>query len=205
MVETKTLVIIGVGILVIGGGWYYYTNYYHAKKEGFAAVGRMQSPDSFDALNSTGPATADSDEWIAAGDFADMLPDDSPAVQTRQGPSASQRLKALQDSNVIPSSAAALPQFNANLADPSVYAFHAQYRKALKNPRAMEADPFRGDIPIVFHPEVCMVGRSQYTSRDSQYLGFFSQGYNDQYAKITGAGVGANRPMRVMAGETVMS
>lgn len=205
MVETKTLVIIAGALAAAGFGWWWYTNYYAKKKEGFASVGRMNAPDSFDV--SVGPQMADSDEWVdpqSAGDFADFLPDDSPVMMSK-GPSASQRLRALQDSTAIPSSAAALPQFNANLADPSVYAFHAQYRKALKNPRAMEADPFRGDIPIVFHPEVCMVGRSQHTSRDAQYQGFFSQGYADQYAKITGQGVMSNRPLRVMAGETVMS
>jgi hypothetical protein len=204
MVETKTLVIIGGCVLVAGLGYWYYSTQYAKNKETFASVGRMDAPDSYDV--NVGPQVADSDEWVdapSAGEFADYLPDDS-AVAVSRGPNASQRLRALQDSTAIPSSAAALPQFNANLADPSVYAFHAQYRKALKNPRAMEADPFRGDIPIVFHPEVCMVGRSQYTSRDSQYLGFFSQGYSDQYSKITGAGVMSNRPMRVMAGETVM-
>ena len=32
-----------------------------------------------------------------------------------------------------------------------------------------------------------------------------SRGYADQYAKITGQGVMSNRPLRVMAGEVVMS
>lgn len=89
------------------------------------------------------------------------------------------------------------------MANPSAYAFAVQApRVLLKDRLAMQADMIRGDIPVKYHPDVCMVAKSQY-GRDSLRLdGTFSDQFKYLYNQLTGRQY-KNMPLQVANQATV--
>jgi hypothetical protein len=97
--------------------------------------------------------------------------------------------------------------YNVDVADPTAYSFQVQAPRVIrKDPLAMLADPFRGDIPITMYPDVPIVERSKY-GRDSLRLdGMFSDALSDKYRKLTGQdAVYFDMPTRMSHGASITS
>ena len=94
--------------------------------------------------------------------------------------------------------------YNIDVADPISHSYMVNPpRVQLKDPIKMLADPYRGDIPIKYYPNVPLVNQSRY-GRDSLRLdGFFSDAFRDLYNRYTGKGY-KNMPMSVVNEETIM-
>lgn len=140
--------------------------------------------------------------------FADMVDSSDRAVWAQQNrsvePSPFERLEQLQGRSMASLTAAQLPQYNVDVANPATYAFSVQAPRAqLKNRQAMQADAIRGDIPIRFNPDVPLISKSS-LGRDSQRLdGFFSDHFAHLYNDLTGSAY-KNMPLQVVTQGTVM-
>ncbi len=139
-------------------------------KEGFLVAGQLNNLGSIDGGSPTG--MAEPPDVPYAGQ-----PVESSLDQAYGIPSAGERYDALLASNVgvSPMEAAALPQFNVDVTNPSNWTAQVQLRLPIKNPRWLESDPYRGDIVINRTPNACVSDTSIYANRDSlNYQGFFS-------------------------------
>lgn len=178
------------------------------KKESYTSAGAI---DHLDSLDSRYELIQSPEEAVPAEHFADLVDSGDQARLVRQ-PLASvgseltpfERLERLQSSEQLPLTAAHLPAYNVDVANPSTYAFAVQApRVMLKDRLAMQADFMRGDIPIRFHPDVAMVGKSQY-GRDSLKMdGTFSDTFRHLYNKLTGRGY-RSMPVQVATEGTIM-
>lgn len=115
-----------------------------------------------------------------------------------------QRLARMQESDMLPRVSRNVTPYNVDIADPKTHSYMVNPpRVQLKDPIYLLADPFRGDIPITYHPDISLINRTRY-GRDSLRLdGFFSGAYTDLYNKYTGRGY-KNLPQKVVNEETIM-
>lgn len=206
MKAVQSCLIIG-GLLLVGLLIYYCMNKSPAggKKEGYTSAGAI---DHLDSLDSRYELIESPDEAVPAEHFADLVDSGDQArlvQQPRTGEDLRpfERLERLQNAEQLPLTAAHLPAFNIDVANPSAYAFAAQApRVLLKNRLAMQADMVRGDIPIRYHPDVAMVAKSQY-GRDSLRMdGTFSDTFKHLYSKLSGRAY-KNSPVQVATQGTI--
>lgn len=179
-----------VGLLMLGLLIYYCMNKStDKKKEKYMSAGAI---DHLDSLDPRYELIESPEEAVPAEHFADLVDAGDQAKLVKQTTSSDEdtpfeRLERLQTSEKMPLTAAHLPSFNIDVANPSVYAFATQAPRAvLKNRLAMQADFIRGDIPIRYHPDVALIGKSSY-GRDSLRMdGTFSDTFRHLYNKMTG-------------------
>jgi len=162
---------------------------FESKKEGYMAAGAIDHLDSLDARYEL---IQSPEEAVPTEHFADLVDSGDQARLVRQPTSGEtikplERLERLQGADMLPLTAAHLPAFNIDVANPSAYAFATQApRVILKNRLAMQADFVRGDIAIRYHPDVAMVGKSQYGREALKMDGTFSDTFKHLYNKLTG-------------------
>lgn len=195
-------------IIVAGLFLYFYLNGAKEKKnhEGYMAAGAL---DHLDSLDSRYELIQSPDQAVPAEHFADLVDAGDQARMVQQPVGADyvrplERLERLHTDAKLPLTAAHLPAYNVDVANPSTYAFAVQApRVVLKNRQAMQADMVRGDIPIRYHPDVALIGKSS-LGRDSLRLdGTFSDQFRHLYDKLTGRSY-KNLPLQVATQGTVM-
>lgn len=206
MLNRKYLLIGAVVLLVAAGAYYYF--YIHKGKslmESYANIGAIDNVGSLDDRYELVMAPE-----MAAKDinFADIVDTgDQPRMINNPDDQAQpfDRLDRLQAHDTIPLTAMNTPAYNIDIANPSTYSYSVNApRVLLKDPLYIQADAFRGDIPITIHSNVALVAKSQY-GRDSLRLdGMFSDAYIDLYNKSTGRSF-KNMPIKVVNQETLMS
>ena len=115
------------------------------------------------------------------------------------------RLEQCQGSDLMPRVSRDVTPYDIDIADPVSQLFSVNSPSVqLKNRQRNQADFFRGDIAIQFHPNISVVGRSRFQSPEFQRLdGFFSDGYKALTERMTGKGY-MNMPIIVSNQETVM-
>jgi len=131
---------------------------------------------------------------------------DSGDQKTAIPPVPAQRLamNGSEGKPLMPRISKGVTPYNIDVADPISHSYMVNPpRVQLKDPLKMLADPYRGDIPIKYYPNVPLVNQSRY-GRDSLRLdGFFSDAFRDLYNRYTGKGY-KNMPMSVVNEETIM-
>jgi hypothetical protein len=212
MANKNTILFISAAVLAVAF-WYWYSHQKDKKKrrESYMSVGNLGNLGSVDSrpyevLSEDGPA----DTWEptpSASEFASYIDDGTGAIGAEPPPpkSSGQRYSELLESARLPLTAAQLPQFNVDVANPSTYSFHSQLRIPLKNRRRDEYggayEKVRGSVPIAYWPGVALIDHSAYASADSQvHNGFFTAGGDATYRKYTNT----NMPQQVMTQETIM-
>ena len=203
-ITKNTCVMIGALLLV--GLLIWYCMKKGGKQELYTAAGAL---DHLDSIDGTYELIESPDEAVPAEHFADLVDSGDQARMVKQARAVGETLKPLdrferlQNDAQIPLTAAHLPAFNIDVANPSAYAFAVQApRVLLKNRLAMQADMVRGDVPIKYFPDVAMVGKSQY-GRDSLRLdGTFSDQFKYLYNQLTGRQY-KNMPLQVSTMGTV--
>jgi hypothetical protein len=207
--NTKLCMIIG-GLLLLGLVIYFCMNKkdgYTTKKEGYVSAGAI---DHLDSLDPRYELIQSPEEAVPAEHFADLVDSGDQAMLVRQPASRGgedlrpfERLERLQNAEQMPLTAAHLPAFNIDVANPSAYAFAVQApRVVLKNRLAMQADFFRGDVPIRYHPDVAMVAKSQYGRDALKMDGTFSDTFKHLYGRLTGRAY-KNLPIQVSTQGTI--
>jgi hypothetical protein len=177
-----------------------------SKKEPYMSAGAM---DHLDSLDSNYELVQAPETAVPAAHFADLVDSGDQAQIVQQPPAGESmkpldRLESLQGKSMIPLTAAHLSPYNVDVANINTYAFAVNApRVVLKNRLNMEADPYRGDIPIRYHPDVPLIAKSQY-GRDSIRLdGYFSDYFSALYNKQTGRAY-KNMPIKVATQGTIL-
>lgn len=206
MLTRKQLyILIAVVVLVAIGAYVYkYHSKNDSKSEGYAYAGEWDYSldDQYEMLDA--PEAA-----VPTPHFADLVDaGDQKAIQdadTLGSIRPLERLHRHSSSRMMPRTSKAVTPYNIDVADPKSHFFQVNMpRVQLKDPQWQSADPYRGDIPIKFHPNVCLVNKSRYGTRSSwRGDGYFSPYYKELYAKYTGQGY-LNKPIHVANEETVM-
>ncbi len=191
--DQKNMCLVIGGLLLLGLLiWYCMSQKkekFETKKEGYMAAGAI---DHLDSLDSRYELIQSPEEAVPTEHFADLVDSGDQARLVRQPTSGEtikplERLERLQGADMLPLTAAHLPAFNIDVANPSAYAFATQApRVILKNRLAMQADFYRGDLAIRYHPDVAMVGKSQYGREALKMDGTFSDTFKHLYQKLTG-------------------
>ena len=206
---SKNVCLMIGGLLLLGLLVYYCMNVQKREKknEGYVAAGAL---DHLDSLDSRYELVDSPDEAVPAEHFADLVDSGDQARLVRQANAVGselrplERFERLQGDAQVPLTAAHLPAFNIDAANPSVHAFAVQApRVLLKNRLAMQADMVRGDIPIRFFPDVAMIGKSQYGRDSLNMAGTFSDQFKSLYNKLTGRAF-KSMPLQVATQGTVM-
>jgi hypothetical protein len=206
MLDKNTILLVGAVLLAGLFLYYYMGDKKSGKQEGYMAAGAL---DHLDSLDSRYELIQSPDQAVPAEHFADLVDSGDQAKMVQQPLGAEyvrplERLERLHTDAQLPLTAAHLPAFNVDVANPSTYAFAVQApRVVLKNRQAMQADMVRGDIPIRYHPDVALIGKSS-LGRDSLRLdGTFSDQFKHLYNKLTGRAY-KNMPLQVATQGTVM-
>lgn len=107
------------------------------------------------------------------------------------------------DSMALPRVSSEVTPYNIDVADPQAWSFLANApRVQLKNRQWQDADPYRGDIPIKYHPNVALVGKSIH-DRDSQRMdGMFSDATKEASERVMGRAY-KNMPILTSVGSTI--
>uniref|UniRef100_A0A6C0JVD0 Uncharacterized protein n=1 Tax=viral metagenome TaxID=1070528 RepID=A0A6C0JVD0_9ZZZZ len=107
------------------------------------------------------------------------------------------------DSDLLPNVSSNVTPYDVDVADPISYSFQVHAPRVIrKDLLQQQADPFRGDIPIVMYPDVPIIQRSRY-NRDSLRLdGMFSEALAKSYDRLTGKAF-FDTPTQVSHGGTI--
>lgn len=199
----KHLLVI-VAIILVIGFFVFFCFKGKNNTEGYSNIGDIDNVGSLDTSYELIPS-ADSEspaphfaDLIQSGDQMELVKSNNESIRPME------RLERLQGSQLLPRMSSQVTPYNVDVADPVTYSFAVNApRVQLKNRLANQADPYRGDIPIRFNPNIPMVAKSSY-ERDSQRLdGFFSDHYVNLYNRNTGQAY-KNMPIKVSNGETIM-
>lgn len=174
-------------------------------KEGYANIGDISNVGS---LNDGYDLVAAPEDDVPGEHFADLVDcGDHPGLDPKSELKyirPMERLHRVQGSQLMPRISKDVTPYNVDIADPVTHSYMVNPpRVQLKDPIKMLADPYRGDIPIKYYPNISLVAKSQY-GRDSLRLdGFFSSQYRCLYNKYTGKGY-KNMPLKVVNEEILM-
>lgn len=168
-------------------------------QEAYANIGQL---DNIGSVEDGYELVQSPEDHIPEVHFADLV--DSGNEQSAVLPEQAQRIVDVQGAPLLPRISKGVTPYNVDVADPITHSYMVNPpRVQLKDPLKMLADPYRGDVPIKYYPNVPLINQSRY-GRDSLRLdGFFSDAFRNLYNKYTGKGY-KNLPMSVVNEETVM-
>ncbi len=141
---------------------------------------------------------------VPSAHFADLVDSGDQKTAIPLVPAQRLAMNGSEGTPLMPRISKGVTPYNIDVADPISHSYMVNPpRVQLKDPIKMLADPYRGDIPIKYYPNVPLVNQSRY-GRDSLRLdGFFSDAFRDLYNRYTGKGY-KNMPMSVVNEETIM-
>lgn len=138
------------------------------KKQTYANVNDMTGAGTFDNI----APPMNPNETDDALSFADLVDDTTTSkYQTVAHMSESTAMKDLEkefEAARLPKTAQNVTPYNIDVADPKSFSYMANMPRVSIKPKTWEgADPYRGDIPIRYNPNIALVTKSQY-DKDSQ-------------------------------------
>lgn len=188
--------VVGVVMLI---AFFIFMGTQHSASEAYANIGQI---DNIGSVEDGYELVQSPEDHVPEAQFADLV--DSGNEQAAILPQKAQRLVDVQGAPLLPRISKGVTPYNVDVADPVTHSFMVNPPNVqLKDPLKMLADPYRGDIPIKYYPNVPLVNQSRY-GRDSLRLdGFFSDAFRNLYNKYTGKGY-KNLPMSIVNEETLM-
>ena len=216
MDNSKLCIVVGVVIIVVVIAWFLWVRKDKKehkkgattqKVEGYSNIGDL---DNLGSLDGSYDMIQAPEEAAPSSYFADMIDEGDlsqvvdQANTNRGKTNPIQRLNELTSKNLLPRNSASATPFNVDISQPTAWAFAAgPPRVYLKNRLNIQADPYRGDIPIKYDPSICLSDKSV-NGRDSwRGDGYFSPYFQDLYENQLGRGY-KNMPLKVAIGETIM-
>lgn len=146
---------------------------FFSKKQGYANVSDMTGAGSFD--NYAPPSNPN--EIADALSFAELVDDSNSSAYKKVSESgAMDKLADTMKSMELPKSSRNVTPYNIDVADPKAFSYMASLPRVTIRPRTYEdADPYRGDIPIRFNPNIALVTKSQYGDDSQKTDAMFSE------------------------------
>ena len=172
-----------------------------------ANIGDGSNGGSFDnagAIDDSYALVDSPENRVPSAVFADLVDSGDQKTAIPLVPAQRLAMNGSEGTPLMPRISKGVTPYNIDVADPISHSYMVNPpRVQLKDPIKMLADPYRGDIPIKYYPNVPLVNQSRY-GRDSLRLdGFFSDAFRDLYNRYTGKGY-KNMPMSVVNEETIM-
>ena len=172
-----------------------------------ANIGDPSNGGSFDnagAIDDSYALVDSPENRVPSAVFADLVDSGDQKTAIPLVPAQRLAMNGSEGTPLMPRISKGVTPYNIDVADPISHSYMVNPpRVQLKDPIKMLADPYRGDIPIKYYPNVPLVNQSRY-GRDSLRLdGFFSDAFRDLYNRYTGKGY-KNMPMSVVNEETIM-
>ena len=216
--QTQTIVIIVVIVLILlialgVGGYLWYES---DKKSSSSSTETYTHAGDFDlSLVDQYQAVNSPESHVPTPYFADLVDGgDANMANTDDSIKQANKLKDIRplnrlsrdaDSLMMPRTSKNVTPYNIDVADPKTHMFQVNMpRVQMKDPQWLLSDPYRGDIPIKFTPNVPLINKSRYGTRSSwRGDGFFSDTYKELYAKYVGSSY-LNKPIMVANEGTVM-
>lgn len=204
--NTVSICLVIGGLLLIGLIIYYCLNK-KPQKENYSYAGAL---DNLGAIETSYELIASPDDVVPSAHFADLVDDGNLPGVVQQPMNAGdavrplQRLERIQNRDLLPRTAASVTPYQVDVANMATWSFAVNApRVQLKNRQWDQSDKIRGDIPITYHPDVALVGKSQFGRDSINLAGFFSDQFSSLYNKYTGRAY-KNIPIKVAAQGTVM-
>lgn len=165
-------------------------------KEGFTGLNAgavdnvgMMTEDNYDLLQGA-------DNEVPAHHFADLV-DQGDHLREYMEPKKEEdvedpmvRLERIQGKSLMPRTSTYVTPFNVDVANPASaqYMVNAPRVQALKSKYKdySQASFIRGDIPITYSPNVCLVAKTHQGRDDLRLDGLFTPYFNSLYKKYTG-------------------
>ena len=193
-----------VGVILLIAIFILMSNTTSEKYSNIGDGNNVGSLDTEGAIDGSYELVESPESRVPGAHFADLI--NSGDQKTAIPPVAAQRLSmdGSEGKALLPRISRGVTPYNVDVADPITHSYMVNPpRVQLKDPIKMLADPYRGDIPIKYYPNVPLVNQSRY-GRDSLRLdGFFSDAFRNLYNRYTGKGY-KNMPMSVVNEETIM-
>jgi len=166
------------------------------------------SIDHLDSLDARYELIQSPDAAVPAEHFADLVDSGDQCRTVQQPPDTVEhpleRLEKIQGKCLLPMTAAHLPQYNIDVANPATYSFAVNApRVVLKNRLNMQGDMLRGDIAIRYFPDIPLIAKSSHGRDSWKGDGFFSDHFATLYNKLTGRSY-KNMPLRVASQGTAL-
>ena len=167
-------------------------------------IGAVESPAYGGAYEPVSAPEMSAPAEVFAGMVADAEQREAPPSDVGRAVS---RMERMQGSDLLPRNSRLVTPYNIDVADPLTHSFSVNApRVQLKNPR-WESSLFmalNGDIPIKYHPNIPLIGKSRYDRDSWMGSGVFSDSFRAMYNRYTGQ-ERLNMPIYVANGETIMS
>lgn len=205
-IDSNVCVCIGVTAIAV---ILFYLALRTKKKESYANIGDLSHIGAVEV-----PAYGGAYEPVSAPEmsspaevFAGMVSEGEHAPAPTNVERAVSRMERMQGSDLLPRNSRLVTPFNIDVADPLTHSFSVNApRVQLKNPR-WESSLFmalNGDVPIKYHPNIPLIGKSRYDRDSWMGSGVFSDSFRAMYNRYTGQ-ERLNMPIYVANGETIMS
>ncbi len=193
-----------VGVILLVAIFILMSNTTSEKYSHIGDANNIGSIDTAGAIDDGYELVESPENRVPGAHFADLI--NSGDQKTALPSVVAQRLSmdGSEGTALLPRISRGVTPYNVDVADPVTHSYMVNPpRVQLKDPIKMLADPYRGDIPIKYYPNVPLVNQSRY-GRDSLRLdGFFSDAFRNLYNRYTGKGY-KNMPMSVVNEETIM-
>ena len=193
-----------VGVILLVAIFILMSNTTSEKYSHIGDANNIGSIDTAGAIDDGYELVESPENRVPGAHFADLI--NSGDQKTALPSVVAQRLSmdGSEGTALLPRISRGVTPYNVDVADPVTHSYMVNPpRVQLKDPIKMLADPYRGDIPIKYYPNVPLINQSRY-GRDSLRLdGFFSDAFRNLYNRYTGKGY-KNMPMSVVNEETIM-
>lgn len=195
--SSQILVLLAIGALVV-------LMYVYRTSE--SNTQHYTAPRNYDYVDDTYLANVpptkgnpDFDQDVNSVDFANLLGTVDYTASNSHTNDAATRFQKLHDSTKLPSNTSYLTNYDTDVANPAFYAYSARNpRVVLKDRLYAYADPYRGDIPIRRHDDVCLIEKSRHGRSSMRTSALFNPKFDEMLSNYVHGAEAANVPYKNM-------
>lgn len=164
--------------------------------EGFTSTAAGAIANIGSLLDDSYQLVPGADNDVPAVHFADLvdqgnLPREMQPRTEQGGLKPMERLERIQGKGLMPRVSTSVTPHAINIADQAVHMFMVNAPRAataLKSPYQdySMSTMIRGDIPINYHPNVCLIAKTRQGVDDQKLDGLFTPHFNHLYNRLTG-------------------
>jgi len=191
--ETKHWIVIGSLIVIVVALYFYWTK---KNKEGYVAAGGLDNvgallDDQYDLIHAP-------DSEVPATHFADLVSDANMRLSAARQPETTgtglrpiERLHRIQGKSLMPRTSINVTPYNIDVANPTSHKYMVNTPRVTSALKSKYKDYslsnfIRGDIPIMYYPNVPVVAKTHQGRDDLRLDGLFTPHFVALYNKYSG-------------------